>query len=257
MGKIKKIKKDRKRAEVEAQIKKMKRNRDIIRGALLLSLLLILSGGGYLGYKYADARWGVGSKIASFNSKYLKIGIKKEEKVERKMYSKAPEMQIDRNKGYLAIINTSKGEITIELNANEVPNTVNNFVVLSRDNFYNDTVFHRIIKDFMIQGGDPQGTGAGGPGYRFDDEAFTEDYAPGTVAMANSGENSNGSQFFIMTGDYSNGKLPKNYTIFGKVVSGMDVVSKIAETNTIDNGSGEISKPTEDVKILSIRIDEN
>jgi cyclophilin family peptidyl-prolyl cis-trans isomerase len=108
----------------------------------------------------------------------------------------------------------------------------------------------------MIQGGDPQGNGSGGPGYRFDDEAFSGDYTPGTLAMANSGANTNGSQFFIMTGDYSNGKLPKNYTIFGKVISGMEVVQKIAETPVIDNGQGEVSKPTEDVIINKIVIKE-
>jgi cyclophilin family peptidyl-prolyl cis-trans isomerase len=103
----------------------------------------------------------------------------------------------------------------------------------------------------MIQGGDPEGTGRGGPGYKFDDEPFAGEYTRGTIAMANSGPNTNGSQFFIMHADYP---LPKNYVIFGKVVSGMETVDKIAESDVEDNGMGEMSKPVDPVKIISTEI---
>ena len=162
-----------------------------------------------------------------------------------------PAMQIDENKNYTAILKTSKGEITIELNAKATPKTVNNFVALSRDNFYNGTTFHRVIKDFMIQGGDPNGDGSGGPGYKFDDEPFEGDYKRGTVAMANSGPNTNGSQFFIIHQDYD---LPKNYVIFGKVIKGMEAVDKIAEAEVTMNASMEKSKPVSPVTIESVEI---
>ncbi len=118
---------------------------------------------------------------------------------------------------------------------------------LSKIGFYDGTIFHRVIKDFMIQGGDPLGNGTGGPGYTFNDEPFDGEYVRGTVAMANSGPNSNGSQFFIIHKDYT--QLPKNYVIFGKVVEGMDVVDKIAEAPVEDNGAGEMSKPISPVTI--------
>jgi cyclophilin family peptidyl-prolyl cis-trans isomerase len=250
MGKIKKIKQERKRAEVEEQLKKMKRNRLIVRSIVILSFLFALSGGGFYGYKYLIA------KYPNLAIKWNKSEVKKEETVtERKTYTKVPEMQIDVNKRYTAIMTTTKGDMTLELNTKETPITVNNFVTLSRDNFYNNVKFHRIIKDFMIQGGDPEGTGSGGPGYKFDDEKFSGDYASGTLAMANSGANTNGSQFFIVTADQS-GKLPKNYTIFGKVIAGMDVVKSLAETEVVDNGQGEVSKPVQDVNIIKIVIKE-
>ena len=141
-----------------------------------------------------------------------------------------PALEIDKTKKYEAILNTSMGEITIELNAGQTPITVNNFIYLSKKGFYNKTIFHRVIKGFMIQGGDPEGTGRGGPGYKFDDEPFNGDYVRGVVAMANAGPNTNGSQFFIMHQDY---QLPKNYVIFGKVTSGMETVDKIAEAETL------------------------
>lgn len=242
MGKIKRIKAARKRAEVEQKIKKTQNRKSIFKYALLLLLVAGLGYGSYLIYQ----------KYKTQNS-----SSKTENKTEaRKTYTEAPKMQIDSKKKYTAKMETTKGEITLELFADKAPITVSNFVALTGDNFYNDIKFHRIVKDFMIQTGDPEGTGAGGPGYKFDDEKFEGDYTPGTVAMANSGANTNGSQFFIMTGDYSGGKLPKNYVIFGKVTSGMDVVQKIAETPTEDNGQGEKSKPLEEVKIIKITIEE-
>jgi cyclophilin family peptidyl-prolyl cis-trans isomerase len=162
-----------------------------------------------------------------------------------------PAMQIDQNKTYSAVLKTTDGEITIDLDAKKTPITVNNFVSLAKDNFYNGTIFHRVIKDFMIQGGDPKGDGTGGPGYNFADEAIDGEYTRGTVAMANSGPNTNGSQFFIMHKDYG---LPKSYVIFGHVSKGMDAVDKIAEATVTASSSGENSKPVNPVKVETVEI---
>ncbi len=163
-----------------------------------------------------------------------------------------PKMTIDVNKIYQAVLTTTDGDITVELNVKETPITVNNFVVLANKNFYNNTIFHRVIKGFMIQGGDPKGDGTGGPGYTFADEKFSGDYTRGTVAMANSGPNTNGSQFFIMQKDNN---LPHNYVIFGKVIDGMDVIDKIDEAPVVaDSNSGELSKPVNPIKVLSVKI---
>src|SRR4029079_1460238 len=140
-------------------------------------------------------------------------------------YSSPPEMVVDPAKRYSATIVTSAGTLTAELFAAEAPNTVNNFVFLAREGFYQDVIFHRVIEGFMIQGGDPTGRGTGGPGYRFADEPVQRPYTRGTLAMANAGPNTNGSQFFVMHADY---RLPPNYTIFGKLNAGMDVVDTIA-----------------------------
>jgi len=164
-----------------------------------------------------------------------------------------PAMQIDKSKSYSAILKTSEGDITIDLDVKKVPITVNNFVALAKQNFYDGTVFHRVIKDFMIQGGDPSGDGSGGPGYTFADESLGGKYTRGTVAMANSGPNTNGSQFFIIHKDYD---LPSSYVIFGHVSSGMDAVDKIAEAKVTDNGAGEKSKPVKPVAIDSVEISE-
>jgi cyclophilin family peptidyl-prolyl cis-trans isomerase len=160
-------------------------------------------------------------------------------------------MTIDKTKAYTAVLKTGEGSIEIALSADNTPVTVNNFVNLARKNFYDNTIFHRVIKGFMIQGGDPNGDGTGGPGYRFDDEPFEGEYVRGTVAMANAGPNTNGSQFFIMHND---NPLPKNYVIFGKVTSGMDVVDKIATAEVGQGASGEMSKPLNPVKIEKVEI---
>lgn len=152
----------------------------------------------------------------------------------------------DKTKSYTAQIKTSAGDITIELNASATPITVKNFVTLAEKKFYNNIIFHRVIRGFMIQGGDPTGTGTGGPGYQFADEPFTGEYTRGTVAMANSGPDTNGSQFFIMHADTP---LEKLYVIFGKVTAGMDTVDKIA---TAPTGPGD--RPINPVKILSVEI---
>ena len=156
-----------------------------------------------------------------------------------------PAMEIDKTKSYIAILHTEVGDITISLNAEETPITVNNFVSLARNKFYDNTVFHRVVKDFMIQGGDPKGDGTGGPGYKFEDESFNGEYTRGTLAMANSGPDTNGSQFFIMHADTP---LPKDYVIFGKVTQGLDTVDKIAL------GEVKNSAPVKPVKIISIDI---
>ncbi|HZU04700.1 MAG TPA: peptidylprolyl isomerase [Chloroflexota bacterium] len=172
-----------------------------------------------------------------------------------KQWSSPPPMLLDLSHQYFATLTTTLGEITLELFAQEVPLTVNNFVFLAREGFYDNVPFHRIIKGFMIQTGDPTGTGTGGPGYRFPDEPVTRDYEPGIVAMANAGPNTNGSQFFIMHGD-RRGQLPKNYTIFGRVVSGMDVVDRIANVPVRLSPLGEPSVPTQDVRIVRVTITE-
>jgi cyclophilin family peptidyl-prolyl cis-trans isomerase len=164
---------------------------------------------------------------------------------------KQPKMALDKTKKYSASIKTSLGDIEIELYADKTPVTVNNFVALAKKNFYNNVIFHRTIKGFMIQGGDPTGTGSGGPGYKFADEKFDGEYTRGTIAMANAGPNTNGSQFFIM---HKDNPLPKNYVIFGKVTKGLETVDAIAEAPTKPEGEG--SSPVNPVKILSVAITE-
>lgn len=166
---------------------------------------------------------------------------------------KPPEMQIDVKKKYTATLETSAGKIVIALTAKETPKTVNNFVYLSRKGFYDKTPFHRVVKGFMIQGGDPRGNGTGGPGYKFDDEPFTGAYTRGVVAMANSGPNTNGSQFFIMHADTD---LAHDYVIFGKVIEGMEVIDVIASAPTVNDGR-ENSKPVTPVVVKSVSIAEN
>ena len=158
-------------------------------------------------------------------------------------------MTIDPRKSYTATIETTVGIMTLELFASEAPKTVNNFVVLARDGFYDGVIFHRVIKGFMIQGGDPQGTGMGGPGYRFADEPVKRPYTRGTLAMANAGPNTNGSQFFIMHQDYP---LPPQYTIFGQLLSGEDVLDKIATTPT-----NRQDRPTTPITMSKVTITEH
>jgi cyclophilin family peptidyl-prolyl cis-trans isomerase len=142
-----------------------------------------------------------------------------------KRYNAPPQMQIETNRTYHVVIKTNKGDIHLELNPAEAPMTVNNFVALARDGYYDGVTFHRVVPRFVIQGGDPTGTGSSGPGYQFQDEAVNRPYKAGTVAMANAGPNTNGSQFFICLEDQPG--LPPNYTIFGDTVAGMDVVRNI------------------------------
>jgi len=164
-------------------------------------------------------------------------------------------MTIDANKQYVATIKTTMGEIKVQLDAKNAPVTVNNFVFLARDGFYDGTPFHRVIKGFMIQGGDSSGTGTGGPGYKFNDETPKGSYDVGSIAMANSGPNTNGSQFFICEGDQCK-TLPPSYNLFGKVVDGIDVVHKIAAVPVTTGSDGAPSKPLQDVRIQTVQIAE-
>lgn len=166
-----------------------------------------------------------------------------------KQYNTAPELTIDLSKTYQAVLHTSEGDVTVEFYASEAPQTVNNFVFLARDGFYDGVIFHRVIPGFMVQGGDPTGTGRGGPGYQFRDETHAKtSYNRGTLAMANSGPNTNGSQFFIMHADYP---LPNQYSIFGEVTDGLDVVDSIAGAPT-----GSQDRPSDPVTINSVDISE-
>lgn len=167
-----------------------------------------------------------------------------------------PAMTIDGSKKYSALVETNKGSFTIELLPAEAPLAANNFVCLARAGFYDNTPIHRIVSGFVIQGGDPTGTGSGGPGYRFPDEPVNLNYTKGTVAMANAGPNTNGSQFFVVLSDLT-GSLPKNYTIFGQVTDGMDVVDTLGQVQTKVGRSGERSTPIEPVTIEKVTISES
>lgn len=177
----------------------------------------------------------------------------------KKTYTKAPDMQIDPNKQYTATMKTSLGTMTIQLYAKDAPGTVNNFVVLSKDGFYNGTIFHRIIKNFMIQGGDPQGTGVGGPGYTIKDEYPVKmKYELGTVAMARTSQpNSAGSQFFICnSADCGGLNAQPDYVIFGKVTEGLDVLDKLSNVPVGPGADGAMSAPKTPPTIESITITE-
>jgi peptidyl-prolyl cis-trans isomerase B (cyclophilin B) len=150
-----------------------------------------------------------------------------------KSYTAPPAMTIDPNKQYTATFETSKGQIVCDLFAKDAPISVNNFVFLARDHFYDNTKFHRVIEDFMVQGGDPEGTGRGGPGYRFQDETKNNPHTHrvGSLSMANAGPNTNGSQFFIthVVTDWLDGK----HTVFGQVKSGQNIVNAIKQGDTL------------------------
>jgi cyclophilin family peptidyl-prolyl cis-trans isomerase len=174
-----------------------------------------------------------------------------------KTFTQAPAMSISKEKTYIATMKTTKGSMVIALNPKETPVTVNNFVFLAREGYYDNTIFHRILSGFMIQGGDPTGTGRGNPGYQFNDEPVTRDYTRGTIAMANAGANTNGSQFFIMHANYP---LPKQYVIFGAIDSNdsesLKTLDALASTKVTMSDSGEQSKPVEPPQILSVSIEE-
>ena len=167
-------------------------------------------------------------------------------------FSAPPEMGIDPAKRYTATMTTSLGEIVIALDALKAPKTVNNFVFLALNHYYDGVIFHRIINGFMCQGGDPTGTGRGGPGYRFEDELpKPREYQVGSLAMANAGPNTNGSQFFIVSGGSGVG-LPPQYSLFGQVVKGLDIVDTMQNVPT---GGGD--KPKTAVVIQSVVITES
>jgi len=169
-----------------------------------------------------------------------------------KQWSTQPDLIIDAAKQYRATIRTSHGDVVVELFADRSPTTVNNFVFLAREGFYDGVIFHRVINGFMIQGGDPTGTGTGGPGYRFRDEldaAKEFGYAPGILAMANAGPNTNGSQVFLMHRD---NPLPPAYAVFGRTLEGLEVIDANATTPT---GPGD--RPLTDVVIHGVDVVES
>jgi len=166
--------------------------------------------------------------------------------VPNQQWKQAPAMKLEDGKTYTATLQTNKGTIEVAFYPKDAPLAVNNFVCLAEAGYYDNTPFHRIVAGFVIQGGDPTGTGRGGPGYQFNDEKVTKEYANGTLAMANSGPNTNGSQFFVCLGNVG---LPKNYTIFGQVTAGLDVVALIGQTATKMGSSGEKSTPLEPITL--------
>ena len=164
-----------------------------------------------------------------------------------KQWSKAPELTIDPTKKYPAVFKTDKGDITVSLYAAKVPRTVNNFVFLAREGFYDNTIFHRVIADFMAQGGDPTGTGMGGPGYKFNDEfdASLRHSGPGVLSMANAGPNTNGSQFFIT--HVPTPWLDHKHSVFGQVVKGLDVLMSIPERDPNMRNSPAVALKTVEI----------
>lgn len=170
----------------------------------------------------------------------------------QQQFDAPPEMGINPDKRYTATMVTSLGEIVISLNPLQAPKTVNNFVFLALNHYYDGVIFHRIINGFMCQGGDPTGTGRGGPGYKFEDELPKPgQYEIGSIAMANAGPNTNGSQFFLISGASGVG-LPPSYSLFGKIVKGLDVLDEMQGVAT-----GPADRPHEDVVIESVTITEH
>jgi cyclophilin family peptidyl-prolyl cis-trans isomerase len=213
--------------------------------AMLFSLLAACGGSSAATTAVAQSACGVSASAGKDSLVSSSNGMKQ--------WSSPPKMELDTTKGCQATLHTTDGDVVINLFASEDPITVNNFVFLATQGFYNNVPFHRVIKNFMIQTGDPTGTGTGGPGYKFKDEPVTRDYTRGIVAMANSGPNTNGSQFFIVQADMT-GRLQKNYTIFGEVTGGMDVVDKIANTQVTTSATGEQSKPVTPISIKSVDV---
>ena len=170
---------------------------------------------------------------------------------DRKQWDRPPPIQIDPAKDYVATIKTNMGQIKVQLFAKDAPKTVNNFVFLAKNDFYDGTIFHRVINDFMIQGGDPTGTGSGGPGYKFEDETRgnPNKHVAFTLSMANAGPNTNGSQFFITEGAARH--LDGLHTVFGRVIEGKEVVQAISDVPT-----GRNNRPDKDVLIEDVTIEE-
>jgi len=208
-------------------------------------LVILVIAGGYFGCQYYTSKNESTSTASTPDSKEGKT----------MEWSSPPPMSINQNKQYFATIKTNFGDISVQLFPKDAPVTVNNFVFLARQGFYDGLKFHRVVKDFVIQTGDPKGIGSGGPGYKFADEKVTRNYTKGTLAMANSGPNTNGSQFFITLADLSS-RLPKNYTIFGEVTGGFDVVQKIGNVPVKASITGESSVPTVDVFMIKVSIEE-
>ena len=171
-----------------------------------------------------------------------------------KQYTNPPGLILDPAMRYSAKIRTNQGDMTLELFPAEAPRAVNNFVFLAREGFYDDGCFHRVISGFMIQGGCPRGDGTGGPGYSFPDEPVTRPYVKGTLAMANAGPNTNGSQFFVVHSD--NTGLPPNYTIFGMLTEGTETLNALATSPVKSGTRGENSTPAQRLEIHGVDIEE-
>jgi len=243
MGKAQKFKQQRKLERAQTAQRKIRKKRIAKKSVITLFVALIFSGLLFFG----------GQKVYSIfnNKKETNMETQaKGYKTGERQYSQAPEMQIDTNKTYTALFETNMGNFKAELFAKNAPKTINNFVVLARDKFYDGLTFHRIIKDFMIQGGDPKGDGTGDPGYKFEDEFWDQKLVKGVLAMANSGPNTNGSQFFVITAEATDW-LDGKHTPFGKIVEGLDVIEKIGVAET-----GEGDRPKEAVIISEITIEE-
>lgn len=248
MGKAEKLKEQRKIERIRKQLNKEKRLR-VVGMALAGVVLFSVVGGGVF--------FGVSKWKASTNSTGGD-GVTTH-KIGERQYSQAPDMQIDTSKTYIAKFESSEGNFEVTLDAKSAPKTSNNFVVLAKDGFYNGLTFHRIVSGFMIQGGDPEGSGAGGPGYTIPAEIGLK-HTKGAIATARTSDEvnpereSSGSQFFIDLEDQPS--LDEGgYTVFGYVSSGMEVVEKIGLTEVVDNGQGENSKPVKDVLINKITIE--
>ena len=245
MGKNQKLKEQRKIDKVRKQLTKEKKLK--LSGLITVGIIVGIIGGTGVYFGTLSAKnWFDSSKKTK---SALSTNIKSYKKGDH-MYSKAPDMQIDTNKTYVAKFETNKGDFDVEFFTKDAPKTVNNFVTLARDGFYDGLTFHRVIKDFMIQGGDPKGDGTGDPGYKFADEFNSHKLVKGTLAMANSGANTNGSQFFVVTKDATDW-LDGKHTAFGNVTSGLDVVMKIQDVPV-----GENDKPAESVIINKVSIEE-
>ena len=233
----------------EAQ-RRRNRNRQIgvFVGIVALTVVVLLVLG-----VFNNDKGGTGTDVAA-TSKEAAPCPKPKDEPRRVNFTAAQRDCINTKHTYTATVTTDVGPFTIALDAKKFPTTVNNFVVLSRYHFYDGLTFHRVVKDFVIQGGDPQGSGAGGPGYKFNDENLAgTTYPAGSVAMANSGPNTNGSQFFVVTTDSGGKGLTANYTRFGTVTDGMDVVKKIeADPGVV----GTATPPATIHKIVKIEIQE-
>ena len=284
MGKAQKFKEQRKVERQVQETKKQKKKDFYIRSGVNIIFCAFFTYGMLYSYGhwYPEKWWPKAHKAKTESLEKATSSSKTSSKEEQskktgeKKYDKAPIMNIDINKKYTANFETNLGNFSVELLAKNAPKTVNNFVFLSRDKFYDGLIFHRIIKDFMIQGGDPLGTGSGDPGYKFEDEINAKSLElsadviktneeagykysdtlqsikleKGVLAMANSGANTNGSQFFIITKDKTDW-LDGKHTPFGRVIEGMDVVLKIEATKTDSS-----DKPLENVTINKITIEE-
>ncbi len=173
-----------------------------------------------------------------------------------KQYDAYPDMVIDTARSYTAVVKTNLGNLTFELLPEEAPLAVNSLVFLAREGFYNGVIFHRVMPGFMGQAGDPTGAGTGGPGYSFAIETPQRPYVRGGLAMANKGApNTNGSQFFIVFSDLTaQGRLPPSFSLFGELTDGEETLAKIEAVPVGPNGAGEISRPTEEIRISTIEI---